>query len=387
MRLDKKNPQHFLIFLQILINTIVLRIFYIFFKKPESENISITFFGQKLQGNIEILFQQLENYNLQYATLSRQEYKMLLTKYQNDNNKKILFYPNLTHFFKAFNSSILITSHGIFFNKYLKNFLNYKSIFVGNSISGLIFSNKNIQSLYVHDKVLLFSNYELDMYKNEFKYKKNNIEVTGYPRIKHLIDNKYNISRLANKSNFKKNIVLIAPTDDRNNRIYKSSQFFVFNEKFLNNLEIFGNKKEISFIFKPHNKTIVSSEIKQLISTKSSLVLSENIEYETDYDLLLMSDMLITDWSTIYVDYLCLDKPIIFLDTPNPNKFANSSVIETLNINRSKNYELLNNEIEHKLFKQYDDILLNELKDKFYGDVNHSESINKINHILKNINN
>ena len=120
MRLDKKNPLHYLIFLQILINTIVLRIFYIFFKKPQSENISITFFGQKLQGNIEILFQQLENFNLQYATLSRQEYKLLLTKYQNENNKTILYYPNLTHFFKVFNSSILMTSHGIFFNRFLK---------------------------------------------------------------------------------------------------------------------------------------------------------------------------------------------------------------------------------------------------------------------------
>jgi len=116
-------------------------------------------------------------------------------------------------------------------------------------------------------------------------------------------------------------------------------------------------------------------------------VLSENIEFETDYDLLIMSDMLITDWSTIYVDYLCLDKPIIFLDTPNPNEFPNSSVIETLNNKRSKNYELLNNEIEQKLFNQYDDSLLNELKDKFYGDVNHSKSINKIYYILKNINN
>ena len=115
-------------------------------------------------------------------------------------------------------------------------------------------------------------------------------------------------------------------------------------------------------------------------------MLSKNIEYETDYDLLIMSDMLITDWSTIYVDYLCLDKPIIFLDNPNPNKFANSSVIETLNNKRSKNYELLNNEIEQKLFNQYNDILLNDLKDKFYGDVN-VESISKINYILKNINN
>ena len=65
-----------------------------------------------------------------------------------------------------------MTSHGIFFNRFLKNVLNYKSIYVGNALSGLIIQNKNMKSLYVHDNVFLFSNYELDMYKNEFKYKK-----------------------------------------------------------------------------------------------------------------------------------------------------------------------------------------------------------------------
>ena len=387
MRLNKRNPIHYLVFFQLLINLIFVKLFYIFFIKTESENLSITFLGQKLQGNTEVLFQKLENYNLYYATLSRKEYKYLLKKYENVSNKTILYYPNLKHFIQAFKSSVLITSHGIFFNKFLKNIFHYKSVYAGNAISGLIIQDRDLKNLYIHDSVWLFSNYELEMYKKEFKYEKNNLEITGYPRIKHLIDNQYKKTQLVKNGNFKNNIVLIAPTDDRNSKLYKSSEFFIFNDNLLTNLDNLGNKYDISFIIKPHNKTIVSKEAKQTISDKSSLVLSENIECDTDYDLLIMSDLLITDWSTIYVDYLCLDRPIIFLDTPNPNKFPNSSVIELLTSNRPKNYELLNNEIEAKLFKEIEDSSVIELKNKFYENTDHSDSLNVINNILKNINN
>ena len=59
MRLNKRNPIHYLVFFQLLINLIFVKLFYIFFIKTESENLSITFLGQKLQGNTEVLFRKL----------------------------------------------------------------------------------------------------------------------------------------------------------------------------------------------------------------------------------------------------------------------------------------------------------------------------------------
>ena len=41
------------------------------------------------------------------------------------------------------------------------------------------------------------------------------------------------------------------------------------------------------------------------------------VEPDTE-KVLYVSDLLITDWSSIYTDYLVLDRPIVFLDTPHP---------------------------------------------------------------------
>ena len=41
-------------------------------------------------------------------------------------------------------------------------------------------------------------------------------------------------------------------------------------------------------------------------------------EYPLTYDLLAVSDVLVTDWSSIATDYLVLGRPILFLDVPPP---------------------------------------------------------------------
>ena len=56
-----------------------------------------------------------------------------------------------------------------------------------------------------------------------------------------------------------------------------------------------------------------------------------------------MSDLLITDFSTIYVDYLLLEKPIYFLDNPDPDPER-----ELSSIFKNKNLPRINNKEEFK---------------------------------------
>ena len=50
-----------------------------------------------------------------------------------------------------------------------------------------------------------------------------------------------------------------------------------------------------------------------------NIFFSDSLQIDYDYDLLILSDILLTDLSTIYVDYLLLEKPIFIIDNPDPD--------------------------------------------------------------------
>ena len=71
-------------------------------------------------------------------------------------------------------------------------------------------------------------------------------------------------------------------------------------------------------------------------------------EYENTQELMLLSDCLITDYSSIFYDYLLLDRPIIFIPydiekyTNRMGKFAGDYNDETPGIKISKQIEFKN---------------------------------------------
>ena len=82
---------------------------------------------------------------------------------------------------------------------------------------------------------------------------------------------------------------------------------------------------------------------------------------ENNQDLLNIVDFLITDWSSIYIDFLPLKKPIIFLDAPLRRKNINlSKFMINRNIQRISTIDAL----EEKLFNIYleDNQNMNELE-------------------------
>ncbi|MDF2571436.1 MAG: CDP-glycerol:poly(glycerophosphate) glycerophosphotransferase [Sporomusa sp.] len=74
----------------------------------------------------------------------------------------------------------------------------------------------------------------------------------------------------------------------------------------LKDLSNFGQKNNIIFIFKMHYKAK---------TTKNISYLSHVWEYDRQcdtYPMMSLADLLITDYSSIYMDYVLLDRPIVF---------------------------------------------------------------------------
>jgi CDP-glycerol glycerophosphotransferase (TagB/SpsB family) len=156
--------------------------------------------------------------------------------------------------------------------------------------------------------------------------------ITGYPRNDYMFgNNKTDIFSRLNFSNFQnKKILYYMPTYRANverksdgeysfsfrkeNSIWSS--LFGFEGLSIENFTKFLDENNILLLLKIHpaEEARVMSEIGEL-NSKSIILITTRMLKESNmenYRLLGISDALITDYSSVYFDYLLLDKPIIF---------------------------------------------------------------------------
>ena len=146
--------------------------------------------------------------------------------------------------------------------------------------------------------------------------------ITGIPRNDYLFDSKgiSNLEKITKKKLKNKKIILFTPTfrvgyskkqGSKNfNNIFG---FTNFDNKSFNNFLI---KNNIFFIFKLHpNEEPYLSNYKNLIDSENSFQLNNDLltQYNLDfYEIINATDILVTDYSGIFIDFLLLNRPIIF---------------------------------------------------------------------------
>lgn len=161
--------------------------------------------------------------------------------------------------------------------------------------------------------VLTTSEFMKPIFKSAFQTQR--ISTTGYPRIDSFafcnIQNLYTkteyqvmdkIQKLLNQDNNLK-VIYYMPT-------FRNSETEFFNVMDLESFHQFLKENNFIFLTKLHPKSTLRREF-QAIDDGNII----NIDADADpYVFIPMSDMLITDYSSIYFDYLFADKPIAFFD-------------------------------------------------------------------------
>lgn len=151
------------------------------------------------------------------------------------------------------------------------------------------------------------SAYASKCFKSSFDLKEEQILELGYPRndelVKHKSDYEYQVSiknRLGISVN--KKVILYAPTfrDDD----FSAGKHVATNQ--LDNLEFKTqfNRDEVQFLFRGHYFSEVNSSNEDFFINVS--------DYPRINDLLLISDEVITDYSSLFFDYLILQRPVYF---------------------------------------------------------------------------
>ena len=203
----------------------------------------------------------------------------------------------------------------------------------GKSVKGGAYSLKNYNDRYDHfnkyyhqiehskiEYVISTSDYISDLTDQMLKVGKEKYIITGFPRLDSLFEPQegsldfFNVSILNNK-NYSK-VLLYAPTWRDG---IKPTKFFPFNDFNIEFLQSFLVRKNIKLLITPHfddlmlfpdiNKRLIEIEQK---SDGHISVINHN-KCQDLYFILPFIDILLTDYSSIYHDFLLMDKPIYFL--------------------------------------------------------------------------
>lgn len=214
------------------------------------------------------------------------------------------------------------------------------------------------------DYLIVTSNNVKDCYSEAFQISKDKIKPLGLPRMDYYFEN-HDLNKL--KSDFctehnispNKKIVLYAPTfrdEEQFNNVFNYLDIEEFNKRL-------GDEFVLALRLHPKIKNFYKDDI---LSNGQYIDVSN---YENEQKLMLISDMLITDYSSIMIEFVTLNKPVAFftydLDSYLDNErgfyydFKNTvpgPIVRTSNdlIDVIKNNEFDENRISEFLKTQFD---------------------------------
>lgn len=254
------------------------------------------------------------------------------------------------------------------------------------------------------DKVCITSNMNMLMLSSMAAIPENKYEMTGNPRTDTLLlsNGLENLERLIGRKISNKKIIFNMPTfathensgmvngNKELNNCVKIKEFdYVEFNKFLGE----NNMICISKVHHAEEKTVSNN---QSIDTLNNFIFISNADLDKNnldlYEILNSADLLITDYSSIYGDFLFMNKPVIFINS-DIEEYRNNRglLLEPYDFwtagPKVTTQEKLHQEIYDVMVCKKDEFLTkrNELKKLFYkyNDSNSSERVWKlINNIL-----
>lgn len=240
-------------------------------------------------------------------------------KYFNEIQDKdnILFALNPSDLLKTVLAECIISDHGLHVLQLLLKLTNIKfaDVWHGIPFKGFIAADFVTQQQY--DETWVSSDLLKELYINKFGFQTGRVQVTGYGRTDLILNYYSKKLQIREKLNIPKDkkVILFAPTwkQDKQNR--SEIPFNLTQKHFLESLENFAANNNAFLIIRYHLNS------KQGGNFNNQNVLHLPLQkHPNSEELLAVTDILITDWSSIAFDMMVLNKPIIFLDVPPPFK-------------------------------------------------------------------
>tara|TARA_R110002050_G_scaffold237077_2_gene372992 strand:+ start:1113 stop:2273 length:1161 start_codon:yes stop_codon:yes gene_type:complete len=313
VKIDKRKPLHWVWLAIFSLNTLFSLILRLFVKSPSE----VVLYGHKLNGNLKAIYKESGNHEELNPCYLSMDYH-----YCNELRKdgvNVVWGGSWHAILLLARTKIIVSDHSLHCLILLLKFTAIKFVDVWHGIPFKGFDKDDFKVQRQYDEVWVTSPYIADLYHNKFGFERDIIKIIGYARTDRLVNKYYHgISELREQLSLpqdKTPVVLFAPTwaqDVSGRSIYP---FGSDEDEFYKFLNVIADECKCIFLMRRHINS------KSGVRKKYSSVKEVPSDQYTDTEiLLLISDVLIYDWSSIAFDFLLLNRPAIYLDVQPPFK-------------------------------------------------------------------
>lgn len=315
MKINKRNPVHwkFLVTSSVYVFiAMALRPF-----RTRTKRKRLIMYGHQINGNLKAFYD--------YCKTKQDEVEVYFLAAPEDLEKarkeidpiKVLDMLSLRDMIKVGRSDAVLTSHGTHTLRFFLIFKSLKFINVWHGVGWKGHDPKEFKFLKRYCESWVTSRRFRDIYIQKFRINKDRIFVTGYGRVDALVSNSYSVMDLKKKYQIKdsfKKIILLAPTWEQDSIGRNIIPFGVDEECFIGKLNSLAKEFNALVVFRTHMHSTNAVQQRSL----SNIKFLPYKDFPQTEEILYLSDILVSDWSSIVMDYLPLSRPTIFLDVEPP---------------------------------------------------------------------
>jgi len=312
MKIDSKSPKHWILLFQQGIYTLFAIGVRYLRKKPEKPIVIL--YGHQFSGNIKALYTE-------WARSRENEIDLFFLSLDPDYSAdleragiQVLRCNRVKDMLKLSQASAMITDHGLHLMTPLLRFTDiiFIDVWHGIPFKGLVPEDFDLQHGY--NEIWVSSPLMKSIYEARFGFRPERVRSLGYARTDRLFVNDGPGPEFRTETGIPagNKIVLYAPTWQQDDC---GRELFPFRE----NAESFIGL--LSQVCRIHSATLViRSHLNASIlnGLHDDVIYCSQKDFPDTEDLLLATDVLICDWSSIAFDYLALNRPTLFLDVDPP---------------------------------------------------------------------
>ena len=313
MKVDKTNARHWVYLVIFTINVLVG----VIFRWLKGRNTAdLVLYGHKLNGNLRALYGYLGKRGDHRFSVSYLVVDPAYARHLRNDGVRVLSGLGVRDVIWACRAACVVTDHGPHSLYFLQKLTGAKFVDVWHGIPFKGFDQADFHWLHKYNATFVSSPSMKRMYENRYGFGSHQVKVTGYARTDALVNSEYEkqeiLGVLGLPEGYRK-IILFAPTWHHGKQAHSNIPFEMTPVGFFTRLHDLAQRHNWLIIFRAHlnsddNKT-------QSFPNIRFIPLSEYPDTEA---LLFVSDVLVSDWSSIVFDFLVLRRPTVFIDITAP---------------------------------------------------------------------